>query len=126
MPVNDGVSPVQGSDVMGPTAVLKSVTKVRHGVCADGTLLNQRFSPVFFQDLKQLQRVAWLVRTYFMLNGMHIQFNIFSAETLRDAQRHPEKYPNLLVRVAGYSALFTTLDPKVQDDIISRTEQSSI
>lgn len=126
MPVNDGVSPVQGSDIMGPTAVLKSVTKLRHSVCADGTLLNQRFSPVFFQDLKQLQRVAWLARTYFMLNGMHIQLNIFSAETLRDAQRHPEKYPNLLIRVAGYSALFTTLDPKVQDDIISRTEQSSI
>ena len=125
MPVNDGVSPVQGTDVSGPTAAIKSVAKLNHILCADGTLFNQKFNPISFQDLGQLARVASLVRTYFSLAGMHIQFNVVSTETLRDAQKHPEKYPNLLIRVAGYSALFTTLDPAVQDEIISREEQSS-
>jgi len=87
-------------------------------------LLNQKFNPVAFQDLGQLRRLASLVRTYFALRGMHIQFNVVSAQTLKDAQKHPEKYANLMVRVAGYSALFTTLEPAIQDEIISRTEQS--
>ena len=124
MPVNEGVSPAQGTDTRGPTASLKSVSRLDHVICADGTLLNQKFNPVSFQDPGQLQRLASLVRAYFALKGMHIQFNIVSAETLKDAQRHPEKYPNLLIRVAGYSALFTTLEPAIQNDIISRTEQS--
>ncbi|MFC1931592.1 glycyl radical protein [Chloroflexota bacterium] len=124
MPENDGVSPSQGTDVSGPTASLKSVAKFNHALCANGTLLNQKFNPVSFQNIKQLARIDSLVRTYFSLGGMHIQFNIISTETLRDAQKHPEKYPDLLVRVAGYSALFTTLDPSVQDEIISRSEQN--
>lgn len=124
MPGNDGVSPSQGTDVRGPTASLKSVAKLNHILCTDGTLLNQKFNPVSFQDLAQLTRLASLLRTYFALKGMHIQLNVVSAETLRDAQKHPEEYPNLLIRVAGYSALFTTLEPAVQDEIISRTEQS--
>ncbi len=124
MPVNEGVSPAQGTDTKGPTAALNSVARLDHVLCADGTLLNQKFSPISFQDPTQLQRLASLVRTYFTLGGMHIQFNVVSAQTLRDAQRHPEKYPNLLVRVAGYSALFVTLEPAIQDDIISRTEQN--
>ncbi len=124
MPVNEGVSPAQGTDIKGPTATLKSVARLDHILCADGTLLNQKFNPASFQELAQLKRLASLIRTYFALGGMHIQFNVVSADTLRDAQKHPEKYPNLLVRVAGYSALFTTLEPAIQDDIISRTEQS--
>lgn len=123
MPTNEGISPVQGTDVRGPTATLKSVAKLNHILCANGTLLNQKFSPVSFQDLGQLARIASLVRAFFALKGMQIQFNVVSAETLRDAQKHPEKYSNLLIRVAGYSALFTELDPTVQNDIISRTEQ---
>ena len=122
-PTNEGISPVQGTDSRGPTATLLSVAKINHALCAGGTLLNQKFSPIAFGDLEQLAKISSLVRTFFSLKGMQIQFNIVSADTLREAQRHPEKYPNLLVRVAGYSALFTELDPEVQNDIISRTEQ---
>ncbi len=125
MPVNDGVSPAQGTDVSGPTATLKSVARLNHILCAEGTLLNQKFTPDSFQDLGQLKRLASLLRTYFALRGMHIQFNVISVETLRDAQKHPEEYPNLLIRVAGYTALFTTLEPAIQDEIISRTEQTA-
>lgn len=124
MPMNEGLSPAQGTDIKGPTATLKSVTKLNHALCSGGTLLNQKFDPIAFKDTGQLRRLASLVRTYFSLKGMHIQFNVVSTETLRDAQRHPEKYANLLIRVAGYSALFTTLEPAIQDDIIARTEQS--
>ncbi len=123
MPVNEGVSPVQGTDTSGPTATLKSVAKLNHILCAGGTLLNQKFNPSSLQGLGQLERLASLVKTYFGLGGMHVQINVVSADTLRDAQKHPEKYSNLLVRVAGYSALFTTLEPEIQDEIISRTEQ---
>ncbi len=123
-PTNEGVSVVQGTDTSGPTATIKSVAKLDHILCADGTLFNLKFNPVSFQELEQMRRVAALIRTYFALKGMHLQFNVVSAKTLKDARLHPEKYPNLLVRVAGYSALFTTLEPAVQDEIISRTEQS--
>jgi len=122
-PVNEGLSPAQGTDVSGPTATLKSVAKLDHILCAGGTLLNQKFNPVAFQDIGQLKRLAPLLRTYFALGGMQIQCNVVSAETLRDAQKHPEEYPNLLIRVAGYSALFTTLEAAIQDEIISRMEQ---
>jgi formate C-acetyltransferase len=124
MPMNEGLSPAQGTDVKGPTATLKSVAKLNHALCSGGTLLNQKFDPAAFKDVDQLLRLTALIRTYFALKGMHIQFNVVSAATLKDAQRYPEKYSNLLVRVAGYSALFTTLEPAVQNDIISRTEQS--
>ena len=123
-PTNEGVSVVQGTDISGPTATIKSVAKLDHILCADGTLFNLKFNPVSFQELEQMRRVAALIRTYFALKGMHLQFNVVSAKTLKDARLHPEKYPNLLVRVAGYSALFITLEPAVQDEIISRTEQS--
>ena len=124
MPMNEGVSPAQGTDIKGPTATLKSVAKLNHVLCSGGTLLNQKFHPTAFEGAGQLKKLASLIRTYFALKGMHIQFNVTSAETLRDAQKHPEKYPNLMVRVAGYSALFTTLQPAVQNEIISRTEQN--
>lgn len=126
MPTNEAMSPVQGTDVSGPTATLKSVAKLNHTLCADGGLLNQKFSPVSFHGLGQVKRIMSLVKTYFALGGIEIQFNVVSAETLRDARKHPEKYPNLLIRVAGYSAFFTTLASAVQDDIISRTEQSLV
>ena len=123
-PANDGISPQMGTDVSGPTATLNSVAKLNHALCANGTLLNQKFSPASFQNAAHLRAVSSLLRTYFSLKGMHVQVNVASAETLRDAQKHPEKYRGLLVRVTGYSALFTELDPEVQDDIIARTEQS--
>jgi formate C-acetyltransferase len=123
MPVSEGLSPAQGTDLLGPTATLKSVAKLNHILCAGGTLLNQKFNPDIFQDIGRLKKLASLLKTYFFLGGMHVQCNVVSAATLREAQAHPENYPNLLVRVAGYSALFTTLERAIQDEIISRTEQ---
>jgi formate C-acetyltransferase len=122
-PVNEGLSPAQGTDVQGPTATLKSVAKLNHTLCAGGTLLNQKFNPVVFESAEQLRKLASLLRTYFALGGMHIQCNVISAEVLRDAQKHPENYPNLLIRIAGYSASFTSLERAIQDEIISRSEQ---
>jgi formate C-acetyltransferase len=122
-PVNEGLSPVQGSDVKGPTAALKSVAKLDHTLCAGGTLLNQKFSPVLFESSEQVRKLAALLRSYFSLGGMHIQCNVVSADVLSDAQEHPENYPNLLIRIAGYSAFFTSLERAIQDEIISRSEQ---
>ncbi len=123
-PLSEGVSPVQGADIRGPTAVLKSVAKIDHERTG-GTLLNQKFSPKFLDDEKSLQKVAHLVRSYFKMDGHHIQFNVVSVETLRDAQKHPEKYRNLIVRVAGYSDLFVNLGVELQNEIIHRTEHMS-
>ena len=123
-PTNDGCSPTQGTDVKGPTASVKSVAKLNHVACDQGTLLNQRFSPQVLENIAGMRKMSQLVRTYFDFKGQHIQFNVVSADTLRDAQKHPENYSDLMVRVAGYSALFTPLDPAVQNDIIARTEQS--
>jgi pyruvate formate-lyase/glycerol dehydratase family glycyl radical enzyme len=123
-PVSEGVSPVQGADRKGPTAVIKSVSKIDHARTG-GTLLNQKFAPELLADEDGLDRLAHLIRTYFKLDGHHIQFNVVNAETLRDAQKHPEKYGDLLVRVAGYSDYFVNLSTELQNEIIKRTEHKS-
>ncbi len=123
-PLSEGVSPVQGADRNGPTAVIKSVSKIDH-IRTGGTLLNQKFAPELLADDVGLQKLAHLIRTYFKLNGHHIQFNVINAETLRDAQRHPEKYRDLMVRVAGYSDYFVNLGVDLQNEIIRRTEHKS-
>jgi formate C-acetyltransferase len=121
-PTAEGCSPTQGTDALGPTAALKSVAKLDHALADSGTLLNQKYNPSMLTDITGLRKLAMLIKTFFDLKGMHIQFNVVSAETLRKAQKHPDRYTELMVRVAGYSALFTTLDPAVQEDIINRTE----
>ena len=124
IPVAEGCSPTRGTDVKGPTAAVKSVAKLDHVLADNGSLLNQKFNPIVLKDISGLRKLAALIKTYFDLKGMHIQFNVVSAETLREAQKHPEKYTDLMVRVAGYSALFVSLDPAMQEDIIMRTEHS--
>ncbi len=122
-PVADGVSPSAGKDVNGPTAAANSVSKLDHFIASNGTLYNMKFHPTALAGTHGLQNFVSLVRGYFDQKGAHMQFNVVSRETLRDAQKHPEKYKSLVVRVAGYSALFTTLSRSLQDDIIKRTEQ---
>ncbi len=123
MPVADGVSPSAGKDVHGPTAAANSVSALDHGIASNGTLFNQKFHPSALSGEEGLHNFVSLVRTYFDRKGSHMQFNVVSRETLLDAQKHPENYKHLVVRVAGYSALFTTLSKSLQDDIIRRTEQ---
>lgn len=120
-PISEGVSPVQGTDTSGPTAVIKTVAKLNHVKCS-GVLLNMKFHPMVLNGEDKLKKFAKLIRTFFELRGHHVQFNVISAETLRDAQNHPEKYRNLIVRVAGYSDYFVRLSKELQDEIISRTE----
>lgn len=122
-PIADGVSPCAGRDVNGPTASANSVSKLDHGIASNGTLFNMKFHPSALKGDDGLYNFVSLVRAYFDRKGMHVQFNVVSRETLQDAQKHPENYKNLVVRVAGYSALFTTLSRSLQDDIINRTEQ---
>ena len=124
-PVADGVSPCSGKDVNGPTAAANSVSRLDHGIASNGTLFNMKFHPSALAGLSGLNAFVNLIRGYFDRTGMHMQFNVVSRETLLDAQEHPEKYKSLVVRVAGYSALFTTLSRSLQDDIIRRTEQNS-
>jgi formate C-acetyltransferase len=123
-PLSEGVSPVQGADRHGPTAVVKSVAKMDHARTG-GTLLNQKFTPQLLKDDDGLDRLADLVRTYFKLDGHHIQFNVVDAATLRAAQEDPEQYRSLIVRVAGYSDYFCDLSKALQDEIIARTEHQS-
>lgn len=125
-PIADGVSPAAGSDVNGPTAAANSVAKLDHGIASNGTLFNMKFHPSALAGTSGIRGFISLIRAFFDQKGMHMQFNVVSRETLRDAQLHPENYKNLVVRVAGYSALFTTLSRSLQDDIINRTEQSGI
>ncbi len=120
-----GVSCSQGSDKDGPTALLKSVTKLDPYKALGSTLLNLKFHPNIFKDSANYHKIGALVKTFFMMKGQHVQFNVVDVETLRDAQQHPEKYPCLVVRVAGFSVLFTTIDPKCQEDIILRTAHDS-
>ena len=120
-PLSEGISPVQGADRQGPTAVLKSAAKIDH-LRTGGTLLNQKFAPQVLADDDDLKKVADLVRAYFTMDGHHIQFNVVTAETLRQAQETPEKYRDLIVRVAGYSDYFVDLGTGLQDEIIRRTE----
>ena len=123
MPVADGVSPSAGKDVNGPTAAANSVSKLDHFIASNGTLFNQKFHPSALSGRAGLDNFVGLIRSYFDQKGSHMQFNVVSRETLLDAQKHPEQYKHLVVRVAGYSALFTTLSKSLQDDIIRRTEQ---
>ena len=122
-PVADGVSPSAGKDVKGPTAAATSVSRLDHFIVSNGTLFNQKFHPSALAGREGLEKFVALIRGYFDQKGMHMQFNVVDRETLLDAQKHPEKYKHLVVRVAGYSALFTTLSRSLQDDIIRRTEQ---
>ncbi len=123
-PLSEGVSPVQGADRHGPTAVIKSVAKIDH-VRTGGTLLNQKFTPQLFHSESGLQALCQLVRTYFRLGGHHVQFNVVDAATLRAAQADPSRYRDLIVRVAGYSDYFCDLSRSLQDEIISRTEHAT-
>ena len=123
-PVADGVGPCSGKDVNGPTSAANSVAKLDHAIASNGTLYNQKFHPSALRGQEGLHKFAAYIRAFFDQKGMHMQFNVVSRETLLDAQKHPENYKNLVVRVAGYSALFTTLSKSLQDDIINRTEQA--
>ncbi len=122
-PVADGVSPSAGKDVNGPTAAANSVSRLDHYIASNGTLFNQKFHPSALSGREGLEKFVGLIQAYFDQKGSHMQFNVVSRETLIDAQKHPEQYKHLVVRVAGYSALFTTLSKSLQDDIIRRTEQ---
>jgi formate C-acetyltransferase len=123
-PLSEGVSPVQGADRKGPTAVLRSVAKMDH-LRTGGTLLNQKFTPQVLESEDGLDKLVQLIRTYFRLDGHHIQFNVVDAATLRLAQEHPEQYRSLIVRVAGYSDYFCDLSKTLQDEIIARTEHDA-
>ena len=123
-PVADGVGPTSGFDISGPTASCNSVAKLDHAIASNGTLFNMKMHPTAMAGQKGLESFVSLIRGYFDQQGMHMQFNVVDRATLLDAQKHPEKYSGLIVRVAGYSALFTTLSKSLQDDIIKRTEQA--
>jgi formate C-acetyltransferase len=124
-PLSEGISPSQGVDSQGPTSVIKSASKIDH-LRTGGTLLNQKFAPQFFEEEDSYTCLTALIRSYFSLDGHHIQFNVINAETLRDAQKHPELYRDLIVRVAGYSDYFNDLGEDLQNEIILRTEHENI
>jgi formate C-acetyltransferase len=124
-PVSDGISPVQGTDRGGPTAVLKSAAKMDHARTG-GTLLNLKFSPEVVAGQEGIDRLAHLVRAYFRLDGHHLQFNVVTAETLRAALAEPDKHRDLIVRVAGYSDYFCDLTRPLQEEIIARTEHRTL
>jgi len=123
-PLSEGISPVQGADRQGPTAVLKSAAKMDH-VKTGGTLLNMKFSPSLVEGDAGIVNLHSLVRSYFKLDGHHMQFNVVNAATLREAQSQPDLYRDLIVRVAGYSDYFCDLSPALQEEIIQRTEHTS-
>ena len=122
-PLADGVSPKQGLDKNGPAAVLKSVASINHAAFRNGTLLNMKFHPATVQGEEGILKLRSLVETFFQLGGMHIQYNVVGGDQLRSAQEDPEKYKNLVIRIAGFSAYFVELDKSLQDDLISRTDQ---
>lgn len=122
-PLSEGISPEKGADTNGPTAVIKSCSKMDH-LSTGGTLLNQKFTPSVLEGEEGLNQMANLIRTYFNLEGHHIQFNVIDKQTLIKAQQNPEEYKDLIVRVAGYSDHFRNLSKALQDEIIERTEQS--
>jgi pyruvate-formate lyase len=125
IPLSEGISPVQGADRQGPTAVLKSAAKMDHGRTG-GTLLNVKFNPQVLATDDDLDKLVQLIRSYFRLDGHHIQFNVINKQTLLKAQQHPEQYQDLIVRVAGYSDYFTDLGLSLQNEIIARTEQMTL
>ncbi len=124
-PLSEGISPVQGADRQGPTAVIKSAGKMDH-VKTGGTLLNMKFTPSLLEGETGLRSLAHLVRSYFKMDGHHLQFNVVRAETLRRAQERPEAHRDLIVRVAGYSDYFCDLSPELQEEIIARTEHDRL
>ncbi len=121
--LSEGISPVQGADTNGPTAVIRSAAKIDH-IKTGGTLLNQKFTPSLLKTEEGCMNVVHLIRSYFRMDGHHIQFNVVNADTLRDAQKHPENYRDLIVRVAGYSDYFNDLGEDLQNEIINRTEHT--
>jgi trans-4-hydroxy-L-proline dehydratase len=121
VPLSEGISPAQGADSKGPTAVMKSAAKFDH-TRTGGTLLNQKFTPAFFESDESISKLGKLVRGYFSMDGHHVQFNVVTAETLKKAQVNPEQYRDLIVRVAGYSDYFNDLGIELQNEIIKRTE----
>ncbi|MEG2775452.1 MAG: glycine radical domain-containing protein, partial [Acetivibrio sp.] len=124
-PLAEGCSPSHAADQNGPTAVFKSVSKLPTEEITGGVLLNQKVTPQMLEKKENKEKLILLLRTFFnKLHGYHVQFNVVSRETLMDAQVHPEKHRDLIVRVAGYSAFFNVLSKKTQDDIIERTEQT--
>ncbi|RKL61603.1 glycyl radical protein [Thermoanaerobacteraceae bacterium SP2] len=123
-PLAEGCSPYHGTDKLGPTAVVKSVSKMPNILITGGNLLNLKINPSSLKTEEGMQKLESLIRTFFELKGWHVQFNVISSDILREAKKNPEKYKDLVVRVAGYSALFTNLEPATQDDIIARTEHS--
>ena len=122
-PLSEGISPVQGADRNGPTAVICSAAKIDH-LKTGGTLLNQKLNPDLFTSDKGKDVVLHLVRSYFRMDGHHIQFNVVTAKILREAQLHPENHKDLIVRVAGYSDYFNHLSEPLQEEIITRTMQA--
>lgn len=124
-PLSEGISPVQGADTNGPTAVIKSAAKIDH-IKTGGTLLNQKFTPQMFETQAGIDAITHLVRSYFRMDGHHIQFNVVTADTLREAQKNPARYRDLIVRVAGYSDYFVDLSAELQNEIIARTAQGTI
>ena len=118
---NGGISPTNGSEKSGPTAILQSAAKLDHIAAGNGTLLNLRFSPSVLKEKRDLSKFVAFLRTYAALGGFHVQFNVINSDILRKAQKNPKQYKNLLIRVAGYSAYFTELSPEVQEDVINRT-----
>ncbi|MGO2084016.1 glycyl radical protein [Vagococcus sp.] len=125
-PLADGISPVHGRDKNGPTSLLNSAAKIDHLINSNGTLLNMKFHPSAVDGEKGEKSLETLLKTYFNSKGLHVQYNVVSSKRLRDAQKYPDKYKSLVVRVAGYSALFVGLDPELQEDIITRTEISEL
>ena len=122
--LSDGVSPTQNQDVHGPTAAMKSVARLDHELCYNGTLYNMKFTPDYFENEASRKKFISLIEGYFELGGLHVQFNVVDKETLEDAKINPLQHRDLIVRVAGYSAYFIELDPFVQDEVIARTEFS--
>lgn len=122
--LSEGISPVQGADTNGPTAVIRSAAKIDH-IKTGGTLLNQKFTPSLLSTEEGCNNLVHLIRAYFRMDGHHIQFNVVDADTLRKAQKHPEDYRDLIVRVAGYSDYFNDLGEDLQNEIICRTEQTT-
>jgi formate C-acetyltransferase len=121
-PVSNGISPVNGTEMNGPTAVLRSAALSAGSDLSDGTALNMRFSPALLATDEGVEKLAFLTEAYFALGGRHVQYNVVDSGILKDAQRHPEKYRDLVVRVSGYCAYFTDLGRSIQNDIIARTE----
>jgi formate C-acetyltransferase len=124
-PLSEGISPVQGADKNGPTSVIKSAAKMDH-IRTGGTLLNQKFIPQILKDDEGITKLLHLIRSYFRMDGHHMQFNVIDANTLRKAQKNPEQYRSLIVRVAGYSDYFVDLTEELQNEIIQRTQHESL